>query len=157
MKLIKKDTVIPTGTRTPVKAESRQSSSISLYPTMKLSLLIAILVCVFQQVGAVPQSQAVRAILGEGANQPFVAKLGIACAIRNRGTLHGVYGVNNIRAQHCTRRVYNDALRAWEALANTDITNGCRYFGCPKDASYFVGKLHFKPFVKYGDITFYKP
>jgi hypothetical protein len=94
--------------------------------------------------------------LGEGANQPFVAKPGTACAIRNRGTLQGVCGVENVRAQRCPRRVYNEALRG-EASAGTDITHGCRHFGRPTDASYFVETLPYKSFVKYGDITFHKP
>ena len=42
----------------------------------------------------IPDAQAVRAIVGEAAGESFEGKLAIACAIRNRGNLHGVYGLN---------------------------------------------------------------
>ena len=58
------------------------------------------------------------------------SSVAVACAIRNRGTLQGVYGVNNPVVQKATTRVRAKALRAWQASARKDIVKGCRYFGC---------------------------
>lgn len=45
----------------------------------------------------IPEKMAVRAIIGEAENQgPFGMEM-VACAIRNRGTLHGVYGLHSAR------------------------------------------------------------
>ena len=107
--------------------------------------------------GAIPDSAAVRAILGEGANQTYQAMLGIACAIRNRGSLQGVYGVENPAARRAPARVAARALRAWTASAGHDITGGCHYFGSPQDAAYFHHRLHYRAVLRIGDITFYKP
>ena len=123
---------------------------------MKHSILLALALAANARAG-VPDNQAVRAILGEGANQPYAAKLAIACVIRNRGSLRGVYGITNELPQHCSARMRNDALRAWRESATHDVTGGCKYFGCPTDAWYFVGKLHFHPVMTIGTTTFYKP
>jgi hypothetical protein len=125
---------------------------------MKRILLIAMLAFSFKaNAGHVPQRDAVRAILGEAANQPYRAMLGIAAVIRNRGSLQSVYGLGNLRAQHAPESVQAAAARAWQESANHDITGGCKYFGCPQDREYFVEELHFHPVAKIGAITFYKP
>lgn len=124
---------------------------------MKRSVLISLLVCAASVAHAnIQTTDAVKAILGEGANQPYQAKLGIASAIRNRGSLQGVYGVNNGVWRHCAKNVRQQAVRAWDESARHDITHGCKFFGCPGDASYFA-HLHFHAVLKIGDITFYKP
>ena len=67
---------------------------------MQRSILVSTLLALALSARAsVPDSLAVRAILGEGANQSYETKLAIACCIRNRGSLQGVYGVSNYRAQ----------------------------------------------------------
>lgn len=124
---------------------------------MKRFILLGTLALALNARASIPDSLAVRAILGEAANQPYAAKLAIACVIRNRGSLNGVFGVANERAQHCPSAVRADALQAWRESANADITHGSRYFGCPTDAPYFVRTLHMHAVLKIGDITFYKP
>ena len=103
-----------------------------------------------------------RAIIGEAGNQTDQAMLGVACALRNRGTLHGVYGAAMVPSgSHAmigrTQVLRARALRAWHKSAKIDITAGCRYFGCPQDAPYFLRKLHFRPVLTIGAITFYRP
>lgn len=127
---------------------------------MKRSLLILGALAAFAPLrlnAAIPADQAVNAILGEAANQPYQSMLGIACAIRNRGSLKGVYGANNFTAQHCPAAIRARAARAWTQSAQHDITAGCRYFGCPADANYFLHTLHYHLVLKLGAITFYKP
>ena len=101
--------------------------------------------------------KAVNAILGEGSNQSYRAMLGIACAIRNRGTLQGVYGEHNAVVKQATAKLKSKAQRAWQESADCDIVDGCKFFGSPQDRSYFIDKLHFQPILSIGDVTFYKP
>lgn len=127
--------------------------------SMKRSLILAAaLLCSLGLHAAVPDRLAVRAIIGEGANQSDAAMLGIACAIRNRGTLHGVYGLNGAVTQHASSTIWSRAERAWrQAKAGVDVAAGCKFFGCPTDAPYFLHTLHFEPVKTIGQITFYRP
>ena len=80
---------------------------------------------------------AVRAIVGEAANQGERGMLAVAGAIRNRGTLRGVYGVKNPIADRQPAWVWARAEKAWRESATNDVTHGathwenCRAFGTP--------------------------
>jgi hypothetical protein len=72
----------------------------------------------------IPDSLAVRAIVGEAAGEDYKGMLAIACAIRNRGTLQGVYGVY---AEHNNKEplwVWTSAKRAWKESETCDIVCG---------------------------------
>jgi len=110
-----------------------------------------------------PDQAAIRAIVGEAANQSDRVMLAVAGALRNRGTLAGVYGLNAPITRSSTSAVWARAARAWAqsaqpiSQAEVRLAAGCRYFGCPTDAPYFLRTLHFHPVVTIGQITFYKP
>ena len=106
------------------------------------------------------------ALIGEAGNIPK-PKFGpdvmfaIACVIRQRGSLQGIYGANNPVVKHVSAKLRARAAHAWLAssfcLHPSAITRGCAYFGCPTDARYFRHILQFKPVFATGTITFYKP
>jgi hypothetical protein len=110
-----------------------------------------------------PDQAAIRAIVGEAANQSDRAMLAVAGALRSRGTLQGVYGASSPVTCHSSPDVWARAARAWAqsaqpiSQAEVRLAAGCRYFGCPSDARYFLRTLHFHPVVTIGQITFYKP
>ena len=60
--------------------------------------------------------KAILAIIGEAENQGYDGMLAVACAIRNRRTLQGVYGLNAPRVKHglYTKRTYLESKKAWE-------------------------------------------
>jgi len=100
---------------------------------------------------------AVRAIIGEGADQSDAALAGIASAIHNRGTLHGVFGLGNPIVDTASDALWARARRAWNLAKNgVDAAAGCKFFGCPTDAPYFH-QHGFTPVKTIGQITFYKP
>jgi spore germination cell wall hydrolase CwlJ-like protein len=77
---------------------------------------------------AVNNTQAIRAIIGEAGNQGEKGMLAVACAIRNRGTLKGVYGV---KAKHVDKQpqwVWAMAKKVWAESATNDITNGATHW-----------------------------
>ena len=76
----------------------------------------------------IPEAQAVRAIVGESANQGARGMLAVAGAIRNRGTLSGVYGLKNPIADKQPARIWNQARTAWHASATNDITHGATHW-----------------------------
>lgn len=105
--------------------------------------------------GKIDTEQAVRAIVGEGASQSFKAQTAIACVIRNRGSLQGVYGANNKSVAKASMKTLAIARQAWQQSATNDVTHGIKFFGCQSDYGYFrsIG-LH--PAFKIDGITFWK-
>lgn len=85
------------------------------------------------QAGTISGPDAVSAIVGEAAGCPYVVKLGVACALRHRGTLQGVYGFQSPITRHSPASVWRDAQRAWRESALRDITNGATHFGSAQD------------------------
>ena len=84
---------------------------------------------------AIPPELAARAIVGEAAGAPYTVKLGVACAIRNRNTLRGVYGVTAKHNATEPPRVWREAARAWSESAGRDITGGADHFGNARDVA----------------------
>lgn len=109
----------------------------------------------FTAFAAIPTDLAVNAIIGEAGNQKFATQLDVACAIRNRGTLQGVYGVNNPVVKQASARVRARALRAWKLAALRDLTGGLKNFGCDADAPVLLA-YGLRPVFKSGDITFWQ-
>jgi len=107
----------------------------------------------------ISDSDAVRAIIGEGANQSDAALAGIASAIHNRGNLRGVFGLRNPVVDTASDALWARARRAWN-LAKTggdpEDIRGCKFFGCPTDMQWFH-KHGFIAVKTIGQITFYKP
>lgn len=73
-------------------------------------------------------SAAVRAIIGEAANQGPRGMLAVAGAIRNRGTLRGVYGLHNPIVQSPSPLALAQARHAWSQSATNDITLGATHW-----------------------------
>ena len=121
---------------------------------MKRSILILSLLASLSA-QAVPESQAIKAILGEAGGEPYAAQCAIASSIRLRGGLQGVYGVNNPCVKRASTKVIERAKRAWRESALKDFAHGCRYFGCAADAPWFE-KNGFKVVFAVNGVTFYK-
>lgn len=122
-------------------------------------ILVLVLLCLVPREAAanVNPGQAVLAIIGEAENQGPRGMLAVACAIRNRGHLKGVYG---LRAPRVVKKKYKPeilkaAIKAWEDSRRKDITKGADHwenveqFGKP----YWAKK--YRPTVKIGSHQFY--
>lgn len=74
----------------------------------------------------IQKPRAINAIIGEAEGEPYKGKLAVACAIRNRGTLKGVYGETSSRVvQHkYSTKVFVDSVRAWEESFHPE---NCRF------------------------------
>lgn len=109
----------------------------------------------------VASNKAVLAIIGEAENQDYFGMLAVACAIRNRGTLKGVYGLHAKRVlQHkYSQQTYHLAELAWKRSSNIDITNGATGWGNSGDLIEF-GKCKWwtncKETFRYKAHVFYK-
>jgi len=109
---------------------------------MKKYIVGAILAgCLRLNAAVIPEDQALRAIIGEGANQGKAGMLALAGAIRNRGHLRGVYG---LKAQHVDKQpgwVWTQARTAWAMSATNDASLGADHwenikaFGTPEWAA----------------------
>lgn len=73
--------------------------------------------------------EAVKAIVGEAANQGYEGMYAVACAIRNRGTLRGVLGRFGSVASKQRPGIWELARRAWAASeAGPDVTHGATHW-----------------------------
>lgn len=79
--------------------------------------------------------RAINAIIGESEGEPFRGKLAVACAIRNRGTLKGVYGERapRVLSKKYSASILKDATLAWDKSGNKDA---CSFIG---GASFWEG------------------
>lgn len=71
----------------------------------------------------IPEKKAVWAVIGEAENQGPLGMLYVSCAIRNRGTLRGVYGLHSVRVVmgKYSAQIALAAKRAWEESENPDV------------------------------------
>jgi len=96
----------------------------------------------------------VRAIIGEASNQGYKGMLAVACGIRNRCTLKGVYGV---KAKHIDREpdwVWKMAEEAWAESSYNLIHEGTHWenvkaFGEPYWVSSMVEVYRHKDHIFY--------
>lgn len=107
--------------------------------TIILMLLGGWLLCGCAMSAEIPTERAVKAIIGEAENQGYTGMLAVADAIRNRGTLNGVYGWKSYRVVHHKYSIetYNMAVKAWKESARKDITFGATGWGNDKDVEVF--------------------
>ena len=73
-------------------------------------------------------NQAIKAIVGEAENQGFLGMQAVAEAIRNRGTLDGVYGLKSSRLKKAPKWVFMQAEKAWEASESSNLVKGATHW-----------------------------
>lgn len=98
----------------------------------------------------IPDDRAIKSIIGEGENQGEKGMFALACAIRNRGTLKGVYGYHAITeingqfiritkkgTRKISKKIVDQATAAWKKSAIKRIHSGDHWenvkaFGVPE-------------------------
>jgi hypothetical protein len=123
---------------------------------MKTFLIILFLGFATTSFAAIPKAQAVRAIIGEASSEGERGMLAVACAIRNRGTLKGVYGLNAKHVDNEPQWVWDRAEKVWEQSATIDITGGADHWHnvSREGETYWTVKM--TKTVKIGNHQFYK-
>ena len=108
---------------------------------------------------AYTDEQVVRAIIGEAGNQGFQGMYAVACAIINRGTLKGVYGLKSKQVDKEPAWVWKMARKAFSDAKKAIVAERAKYgnhwenikaFGNPK----WAAKM--KEVYRYKDHVFYK-
>lgn len=105
-----------------------------------ITFWIGAIECVFSSyVHASEPPVQVRAIIGEAEGEGYTGMLAIAGAIRNRGTLKGVYGLHapRVRKHLYSQHTLALATQAWIASRSLDITKGATGWGSAKDVEIF--------------------
>jgi len=98
---------------------------------------------------------AIRCILGEASNQKFKGMLAVAGALRNRGTIKGVFGCSATHIDKEPSHSWALAHKAWAQSAYLDLTKGATHW----EALHFPTP-YWAPYmdktVLIGDHQFYK-
>lgn len=103
----------------------------------------------------------IRAIIGEAEAEGYKGMLAVADAIRNRGTLHGVYGLHarRVRLHLYSQHTLKLATRAWISSRSLDVTRGASGWGSASDLRIFATKRWWSSMVitvHIGNHWFYK-
>lgn len=121
---------------------------------------IALLILIFATCALADQindTDAIKAIIGEAENQGYDGMLAVACAIRNRHTLNGVFGIrgNRVRNKLYSTETLQYATKAWHDSDEHDITNGATHwenikaFGNPYWARNMIKTFQYRDHVFY--------
>ena len=102
------------------------------------------------------QNDCVRAVIGEGAGEPYKCQVALCAVIRNRGSLKGIYGFNSKHINREPKYIFKQVNRAWLESAKYDPTHGANMFGGICDDWYFINKLKLRPIMTIGHTRFYK-
>ena len=135
---------------------------------MTLFLMFAIWDICFAGNLPIKDVDAVRAILGEAENEPYIGMIAIGEVIRTRGNFKGIYGYNAVK--HVNGRYYRgkraisptiaiQALKAWKMSASTNYALGSAGWGNASDLKVFGRSAWFKKCyitVKLGNHYFWK-
>lgn len=95
-----------------------------------------------------PKDLAVKAIIAEAGGEPFQGMVAVGEAIRNRGSLQGVYGLQRASfISHQPQWVHEQARRAWMKSAHSDLVKGAQFwestdFPTPKWAKQMTETIH---------------
>lgn len=110
---------------------------------------------------AINKENVIKAIIGEAENQGYTGMLYVACAIRNRGTLHGVYGLSapRLKRLEATGKIYTQAKQAWEVSKDSPICfdiQGAKYWENTKAFGVPYWAQNMKVVFTYKDHQFFK-
>lgn len=134
---------------------------------MRTALILAVILATMPLHGAfgaetgIDSNRAVNAIIGEAEGEGYRGMLAIACAIRNRGNLKGVYGekASRVLGKKYSQKTLELAQKAWAESATKDITNGADHWGGKAVDKAWIAKMKKNGFIKtfeYGNQEFYK-
>lgn len=136
-----------------------------LYTTHRILLMILIYLILglwaINSHADIDNKRAINAIIGEAEGEGYQGMLAIAGAIRNRGTLKGVYGEKSARVvgKKYNAKTYQLALKAWKESASNDITHGADHWASLKIDYAWEHKMRSLGFVKtyeYKNHAFYR-
>ena len=104
--------------------------------------------CAFASSAIISEHKAVLAVIGEAEGEGYEGMLAVSCAIRNRGTLKGVYGLHSYRVVHHKYSNMTEAT-AETAWYNSRVPEECTFihgatgWGNAQDVAQFRNSLWF--------------
>ena len=109
-------------------------------------LLVLFLLFTTTTAYAVPRTGAIYSIIGEAEGEGPKGMLAVACAIRNRGTLKGVYGqyANRVTNREFSEITLMTATHAWDLSKDSD---NCTFIG---GATHWEGTVFKTPYWSKG-------
>ena len=134
--------------------------------TVCIMLAICALIIAWEgQAHAYTPEQAVLAIIGEAEGEPQQGKEAVACAINNRGTLHGVYGLHAPRVRHhlYSKETRDNAIVAYEIAEDSEycdnLIHGAQYWASLTLDQKWIHRMenhHYIPIATIGNTIFFR-
>jgi hypothetical protein len=107
----------------------------------------------------IPEALALRAIAGEAEGESYEGMVALAEAIRNRGTLKGVYGLNapRVKSGKVSKETYAKIKKAWKESETSNKVGGADHWGNDSDLKKFEKEKWYSNMqktIKIGNHTF---
>ncbi len=117
--------------------------------TRKLLIIAALIITILWINSTLPKEEKeIRAIIGEASGEGYLGMLHIASAIRNKGHLKGVYGLNAPHIQTEPPWVWKQAKKAWKE-SEYNRTHTGDHWGSKKYDKDWIARMEASPnFVK---------
>ena len=99
--------------------------------TIIAAVLFVVIVVSMVKAEEIPDEKAIMCVIGEAEGEGYEGMLAVAEAIRNQGTLQGVYGCNapRIKKGMYSNKIFNMARAVWISSAgHGDITKGATHW-----------------------------
>ena len=122
------------------------------------ALTVACLLAIFTvlSIEGCKEQQYVKAMVGEASGEGYDGMYAIACGLRNRGSLDGVYGLNSKHIRSESPKTYKLARKAYRASKNgIDVTFGATHWeSIDFETPYWANEMELT--VQIGKHRFYK-
>ena len=94
----------------------------------------------------IPEETAVKCLLGEARGEGYTSLIAHSEALRNRGTLNGVYGCQVVLSPSEAdfvriNGIVESARKAWTASKHTNIVKGAQFWGSTKVDGKWIAKM----------------
>lgn len=91
---------------------------------------LVLMCCCAKGCKAYTDQDAINAVIGEAEGEGYNGMLAVSGAIRNRGTLHGVYGLHapRVTGHKYSLNTLQLATRAWNDSMHIDASHGAKYW-----------------------------
>ncbi|NCC60070.1 MAG: hypothetical protein EOM12_03840 [Verrucomicrobiae bacterium] len=94
--------------------------------------------------------KAINAILGEAEGEPYLGKVALGEALRNRlklyGDFRGVYGLSSKRIQKASSKVREECEKAWRESGDSSLVDGASVWGTDSDVKRFKKTRWFRSY-----------
>lgn len=119
--------------------DEQNYSGVVLAISMLLALLLLMLAVAAQADEVLNDDVCIKCVMGEARGEGYQGMVAVSEALRNRGTIRGVYGCHAVFNE--PKWVWDLARKAWSESAHSNLVNGADHWGSTKVDGKWIAKM----------------